>query len=1394
MSNRELAPTRSLPVIAHDRSDGSAITREANAEADQINYVARDEGEDVSQLLAQEQVSSTSDDRFNLMLLDQSRDARDAAQLAAETRLTHELNGGGKIKRFLNGIWKGNIAKDYYHHKYMRIAQDHIEATGTVYAYELNTERAAQAMNATFERFASDYEEAIHYDAGERRETLADATQLSRDIKRLIRQNIDGELTDEALIEERTRLLIEHYREQGDDAAKLGRLTTDNLLAVRDAVRGAVEHGESIDAVMQSMTVTLGETRSGVRTELHRTAVDKTIDKLNASVIGRWVSPEVVAIAATTTASLLRVGSKSVLGAAAQTIVPGVLAGVWAGARENRRVKDERVQHAREMAQGKEFDAAATRRSEMEATRYATVASEVLRSSLEEAIGGENIDLSDQGQLTNALDTLAAVQARVSMSDRQGIDLIHYSSVDMIEEERFALDLAIARAKVAIDAQLTSERRTELGLSLEGSTAEIVNERIANIADFIETDVSEKDEVFKKLKRSRVARAAVAGLVTGVVLGVAAQEGIASVDDTRHGLVEQLWGAQTQPIDGVEHQTILGSLGTSPEVEPAPVRDITIENGEVSTVFKTDQNVIDHHDGTLAFIGPDGNPTVDLVPISQNGQLPQSSIDVLREHNLSVTEHVDRIETRATSTIQVSPDEYVDRHPELMTTVQREFWYDNDTPFADGNELGLHWSGENGSTPDGGFALNVSNMSALGSTHEGQTVSWSEQASAGTLKLAVSASINSQSEVFMLDIAPDGTVIVPPAGPVAHFFSSENGQAVFRGAYAEVVQTAGVSGGVETIRPLATLVGEGNAAPITETITTAEVVEHYSYTITTPQEVEKATFVEMAPVIPVISRRPLEVLTRRQRAELSRSSYGYSPEVWRRTLEDWEALRSPRLRANEQAQLRPREELEFYRQQQVERRGPEYVEKIDSIIERTPELRNIAQDTRAIVVMPVGAAQESENIYRTLSLYAQQDDDALRQTTVLLNVNWIEGAENDPDKKAKIDKTIAEIERAREDFPDVHIASFTQTWSQKWVSEIRKGKIYGEVIKVLYDTAAMTVQKAMQDGKIADDQDILLITNDADARGMHRRYLKHYIETAANSPDSDAFIGGIRWGAEEAARYPGYHVSQVFMQAMNIAATRPMGYGVAPVTIGPNSAFKVSAYAAVGGCIDHDDAGAGVDSELGRKIVAARGMMNNWRAPVYGSRAPGYEQSVGVKMTRQIIKQVPGADIDTSPDRLLNAYRQNKWLPEAWGNFDKGGYSDRNEAVASGNVTEWLQSEDAEKDFDAIKARVERQISDYITYWYPDRSLATFGLSMLFPDKQKDGKVSASWDLRCTDGKYSFMFTRQGARRLKGMLLRDAKGNPDVLGERVARRLYGVAASGKRQPVTPESPLVRSME
>ena len=818
---------------------------------------------------------------LDLVMVDQSQDARDFARDAAETRLTNELNEGGRFKRFVKGIWKGNIAKEYYRQKYIKEAQGDIQSTQDVLIHETSiVSKRGRAKAATIERFQQDYSEMINTGAGENRNKLADNSELAVGLKGIIRDYAEGRTGDAALGEEFSRFITAYREANGTDLVGEGLVQTSNYIEIAKAAKGAIENGESVDNVIGNMRIITGEARTGARSEARYNKADKAIEWLGKRRITSII-PESAIITGTAIASgILRIGSTKTLGAIGQTLIPGAGGALIAGLREWKQVKDERTQHSREMAVGKMFNSGDKRREDMDKTRYETISAQSLTDMLRghhESIFTDDADRpagqTKDGALQAALDALTAVEVRNAMSDSQKMDLISYSNIENVGDERMQLALARAKLKVALRQELDVDARTRLSIDGAASIDDLIESGSQSYIDTINDDLSSKNKAFRSLRNRRVAVAAATGLAVGLTIGLASQEVImGALDSTRAGLVEQLWNAENKPINGTDHQTILHGIingDKTAEHHPPSSEYTKLEIGDKATLEMSSDHGIQHNaDGTVDIINPDGKTVVENLPVNADHTLSQESIKILESHGMIVEDTSFPVEVITKEARTVDFDSFMDNHKGDTTEVTRTGWWENNTsaPRYDKNELGVQWGGKDGNgITKNGFQLNLNGMTEKGSFQDGKSVNFRELNEQGNLKFAVSPTKDTQTTPFLLDIKPDGSIDIPKDGPAAQFFAKEDGEAVFTGQYGEVVEMAGKNeDGVEQIRPLATIVGTGDAegGPFQDIVPVKTTETYTSYRITSPGYETPGTYTEMAPVIPILSRRSMERLTR----------------------------------------------------------------------------------------------------------------------------------------------------------------------------------------------------------------------------------------------------------------------------------------------------------------------------------------------------------------------------------------------------------------------------------------------------------------------------------------------------------------------------------------------------
>ena len=1307
------------------------------------------------------QAANTNDKPLTIAVVDQTHDVEAAAKDYAEARLRGESEAAreaGRIKGFLHRIWRGEngIATKYFFNKYVEEAKQRAEEEGLTALYTDSVELRNAAMGATIARFTSEYDESIHEVAGERRQELAEDSPFGLAVKKLIENYVEGDSEDwseEAFREAQSRIVrqLDQYGD-GDDLIGEGKVRIDNIWQIAQAVKESVNHGESLDNVLQGMKIYTGESRSGVRTEAHQSKIDKTIERLQKSKIGSLVGPETISLGAAIATGIFRVGRGSLMRAAGVTGIPGLLGGVFAGMRENKRLKEERAIHAREVAQGQEFEDKG-RRAEIEKTRYETVAAKELIGSLEEFIDKE--DLSPE-ELQQCYKSIVNAASRIYASDELQADFISYSSVTEVESERFELDVAIARAKVKLEGRLGDLPEAlvaDLGIDKDGTVDDAIY-KSTDVLYSLMDDRSKKDEAFKKLKRRRVAIAAATGAVTGFTIGLASQEALAFFDSGYDGLLENVLTGE----GGGDRQTLLAGIfhgegygyNTETIVSAGDYTSYDVGGSQGSINLPDNYQLTYNPDGTTNIIDPNGNVFAENVSFEADGSLSQASQELLQEKGAVVEDFSAVVNSQESIVQDLSVDEYLEHHQSKLTNITRDFWYDNDTASVfDNDELGLQWGSQG---DDGSIRLSISNMTDYGSYHGFDSVSWSDEAQGGTLKFAVSASIDSQDRVFMVDIAPDGSIDIPSDSPAANLFSvDEYGQVEFNGAYGEVVAIQDVdTDGITHVTPLATMEGNNSVSTISTTVEVLTDKNVPKFQITPPpiELVANATpTVEGFGGPAVVLRRPLENIARRRPGYYNQYRNGYT-EQRESQLEDI----SPRLRSDRNANLELGEETTRYKQWLAGTRGPEYVSQIEQGINNSKELQQASGDIDFVATIPVAAVSESENIYNTLGLLARQDSDDIEKSLILLNVNWLDEARSDPEKAANILRTMAEIDRARKDFPHLRIATIEREYNRESVE--KTGGVIGYVAQDLQSAALLWLQQQIENGKRSPSQDAIIQRYDADMRGMSKHAWRDIRRAFSKYPETDIFKGVTRLGADQYEKYPGFGL--VTEMVANTTAISVMEGGIH--TGGANFGVRASTLAATNGVGDaRMYSGAGSDdAQIGRRVAAARSghfMRSSDR------RYRNYSESIPVDVNRRVVRLVGGSTVDTDAERFIRRYRDGKWWQSVWsdesgpGAFSDGagGYSPRTSGGSSRQNRPERLSAKTIKD-------LEINISEELSIASPEHQRRV--LSLLFKN------TPGAYTLEDTDdGKVKFKFTKAGRKYIKRYL--------KSFGRRKHDQLYG---------------------
>jgi hypothetical protein len=1115
------------------------------------------------------------------------------------------------IKRGFTGlikkIWYGNIAHDYLRQRNFFRGEQKIVTEKNVLALVGGIKADHdREMAAILKRFVTEGEGLLHQ--GEKKQ--AAEGDYADSLRTAITKFAAGELSYDALVEEKTRIVDQYGRRQHAQDRNRGLLYADNIIDVALNAKAAFEHGIGLATIDAALNFSVGEARSGVRTEASREITDRVVDRLYKTRLGSAVNETTLGLGVAVLMAGSKFTSRKLVVAAGATIGLGVGTGLVGGLRESQRVKQERRLHSRQMAEGSTIITDQnSRRQKMETTRYATVESSVLLDQINSA-------LPEQGQVTNndsysrLLDAVTEAQTRIylSDSDKIGYDLISYSSKLSIEQSRTELDIALANARDALQNFIDNSddsTLTELGIK-RGNIGDIIEQHQQSLVEMIETDIAEKDRAFANIRRNRILAATAIGATVGIVLGSASQELHAAFDHSIQGIFDH-----QQP--GQNRQTELAALFHSTELKPGLHPNANYGN----SAFKFGQNALDlppgYHvahtaTGALELIGLDNKVIAGHIGFDQNGHLNAATTQLLERQGfgLHLTNEVYASSHSVTETAHVSTGNYIQSHQGEFTTVHRQLWYNNNTPYSDKNELATWWGGENYSGIDahGNFVLNVSHMTTGGSYEGNQSANYLQLLHEGKLGLAVSLDENTQNHVIMLHFNADGNVIIDAHNAALRsVFENQNGHAVFIGGYAEVVQIMGKdSNGSTGIRMLGTLVGGNHPKIITETLHTVihSQGEHVITHIEAPA-VASSLPIEIAPAIPVYGRRGMEDI----RSRLNLTNPNVMPSYYGgrslAELQDW-IKKDPDRLMERQREIQPdgsvkwveadgspvvrdvareRETIQRYLEEQ-DKDNPAHFQLAQKVAETFAPMTD---ETRISVNIP--AWMEGKILYHTLEEYAKQTDRhgaplALNSYEINILVNRKTGTEPD--------NSIAVIKEFIKDYQDKNNGlkpniNFYDVELDPPFNNV------GYARKLLTDAVMIRNQQRTNQA-----QPLYIESEDADLTHVDPYTVVNLINTLDEHPYLDA-AGGVQDRSPEYLKDNDYLFlrRRIWDFFVVLARNKKFRDPTSPswnytwnrfVTGGWNTGYSAEAYAQIGG---YDVMETGEDMILGEKMTMVRG-------------------------------------------------------------------------------------------------------------------------------------------------------------------------------------------------------------
>jgi hypothetical protein len=1294
--------------------------------------------------------------RRKLGVVDTDLIEKRARDISAE-RMTADKASLKGVSGFFKKIWKHNWMGEYYRAKETDKIKAELMGAGSTFS-EGDTGGVIdrRIKESILNRFLEDSTELIHSDAGEWKDTVE--FQEKKDLAEArLREAIKTYATaidsDQAALDfkaERDRIYADIFADKDGSFSALN--VADNVFEFAKEIRGHVDHGKALSELDLDFELTVGGAKTGVRTEAHYNWIEKKTQQLSSTWVGRFFNETTIAAGVSAAMIMTKIGTgkgaRAVMGLAGGM----VLAGGVAGLRESAKMEDDRARHAIAMASGREFNPAeAPRRKELQEAMYemisAKTATEDLHNLLYETVGGvERQRILTPGEIDQVLSSLSHIDSRIALSDKGKLDLLGYSDEAMIEVERTNLDLERYKAKIALknafagnpslgnfDARLqtlTSAREDEIKKGRGG--------------------IEERDATFKKIKRRHVVRAMATGALTGLTFGLVAQE-VGSAWSGQQGVVEGFKGGTGQQVTSLEWarekiwealgmNSSSNGLGVETVINGQTVVNTSVIGGVVHEVHSTlnstvklpegfELNASGTHPGTYEIIH-EGKSVANNIEIDpKTGNLTPNSLSLLDKAGFHTNTSVSNVNHSVASGVAgskaVNVQDFAHENADKFEKIKRLGWADNGTVRPDKNELKL-WD----PVEKNGQYEYVVKMNHTGSVFNGQHIDPVKLASEGKLKALFSLSHDSQGHPIEVPIKYEGgkmTFDVDPKDPILGqlFHKGPNGEIICDARYVEVGAEMGSTNGVKEFVMCAT--EEGKGVNTINTIGNPKIDDFIEKNVKTDIFVPRDPDVYLPPIIPLVPRTPLEPT--KGKAPVVSPYYGYGYGEYgggEKDIERWKKVKSPTLTKDPTAKLNQEKELELYFEQQKNDSefGEEYLRKLDKRVEEKKLERLLNKDTKVVVCIAVHGVAEADNIYKTLELYAKQEADSLKKSAFVLNINWRE-FEN---KSTSIEKTLAEVERAKKDFPQLRIAYFTEEISLQLMLKTNN-RIHSLIMKNLNDTVLRGIQKS----NLKDD--VYLISNDADCRGMSSKYLKDVIDTVEKEPEVDGFLGKIEWGSEVYNKYPGYHVSMRIMQYLDaVGRNRKSTREKYIASSGANFICKTSTFAAVGGYEPH--VGAGADVGLGQKIRHAR-----------LSGAPADSRPFP-------LSYINSAWLDTDPQRGLGNYLAGLPISMMWNDFDKSGYKPRTELVIPAG------SEESFEKFDDVVSRIEFQINGFINGWNNYGRLTSIkALNYLFPPQR--GKPG--WLNKSAGDNPEIVLTKEGKDWLKKQLEDyEAEGKADV--------------------------------
>lgn len=219
------------------------------------------------------------------------------------------------------------------------------------------------------------------------------------------------------------------------------------------------------------------------------------------------------------------------------------------------------------------------------------------------------------------------------------------------------------------------------------------------------------------------------------------------------------------------------------------------------------------------------------------------------------------------------------------------------------------------------------------------------------------------------------------------------------------------------------------------------------------------------------------------------------------------------------------------------------------------QLPPINPNCRTIVAIPAAAHEEGEHVIDTLKAFKNQTESShLYELALFLNCP----AECTPEEAEKAAILSKMVDSYMQENPTQSIVCMRGSLSGRRIQSI------GFIRSILADALLLRSSCSIP------TTDVILLSCDADTRGVTDRYIENFRRCFDASPYTDAFVGRLRWSPEHTFSSP---LSFVNQRLAELASLIKLNLSALPCVEGPVFAIRSSVFAAVGGYSFHDEIG-----------------------------------------------------------------------------------------------------------------------------------------------------------------------------------------------------------------------------